>query len=284
MSGPVQAAAAKYVARGWAPVPIPYKKKAPIIKAWQKLEIGAADVPSYFNGKELNIGILLGESSGGLLDVDVDCDEALRLRKLLPITSCKFGRKSKLESHILYLVEGELPKTKKFTDPDGQCLIELRSTGAQTVFPPSVHPSGESIQFDEDGEPSQIPGSTLLGSVTLVACGSLLIRHWPVKGSRHELALAERAVRDATVTAPFAGLIARRYVNVGEFVTPGQQLFDLVALDPIEVEFHLPERDSSRVDLGAIVEVRVRIHSAAGTSGAESAGASDSPRSSAWIP
>ncbi len=81
--------------------------------------------------------ILLGEPSGGLLDVDVDCDEALRLRKLLPTTSCKFGRKSKPESHFLYLVEGELPKTMKFTDPDGQCLIELRSTGAQTVFPPT---------------------------------------------------------------------------------------------------------------------------------------------------
>ena len=76
-------------------------------------------------------------------------------------------------------------------------------------------------------------------------------------GAEAELHLAERALRDATVTAPFAGLIARRYVNVGEFVSPGQELFDLVALDPIEVEFHLAERDSSRVDLAAVVEVRV---------------------------
>jgi len=76
-------------------------------------------------------------------------------------------------------------------------------------------------------------------------------------GSKAQLGLAERSVRDSTVTAPFAGLIARRYVNVGEFVSPGQKLFDLVALDPIEVEFHLPERDSSRVHLGALVEVRV---------------------------
>jgi membrane fusion protein (multidrug efflux system) len=76
-------------------------------------------------------------------------------------------------------------------------------------------------------------------------------------GSKAEVGLAERAFRDATVTAPFAGLFARRYVIVGEFVSQGQPLFDLVALDPIEVEFHLPERDSSRVSLGALVEVRV---------------------------
>src|SRR5690606_13374091 len=57
--------------------------------------------------------------------------------------------------------------------------------------------------------------------------------------------------------APFAGLVARRWVSEGEFVSPGQKLFDLVALDPIEVEFHLPERDSSRVAVGAPVAVRV---------------------------
>jgi membrane fusion protein (multidrug efflux system) len=72
-----------------------------------------------------------------------------------------------------------------------------------------------------------------------------------------QLGMAERAMRDASVKAPFAGLVARRYVSQGEFVQPGQKLFELVALDPIEVEFHLPERDSSRVTQGASVGVRV---------------------------
>lgn len=72
-----------------------------------------------------------------------------------------------------------------------------------------------------------------------------------------KLGLAERALRDASVTAPFSGLIARRYVGVGDFVSPGQKLFDLVALDPVEVEFHLTERDSGRAELGDTVNVRV---------------------------
>jgi membrane fusion protein (multidrug efflux system) len=66
-----------------------------------------------------------------------------------------------------------------------------------------------------------------------------------------------RAVRDASVRAPFAGLIARREVSRGEFVNTGQPLFELVALDPVEVEFHLAERDSARVVLGQ--EVRVTV-------------------------
>jgi len=67
----------------------------------------------------------------------------------------------------------------------------------------------------------------------------------------------ERALADASVRAPFAGLVGRRHVNVGEFVNAGQQLFSLVALDPIEVEFFLPEVDASRVAIGQKVEVRV---------------------------
>jgi membrane fusion protein (multidrug efflux system) len=74
---------------------------------------------------------------------------------------------------------------------------------------------------------------------------------------RAELGVAERALRDANVRAPFAGWIARRDVSRGEYVRPGQPLFELVALDPIEVEFSLAERDSARVAVGQEVAVRV---------------------------
>jgi RND family efflux transporter MFP subunit len=78
-----------------------------------------------------------------------------------------------------------------------------------------------------------------------------------VAAARAELGLAQRARGDASVEAPFAGLVARRRVNVGEFVNAGAPLFDLVALDPVEVEFHLTEVDSARVAVGQRVEVRV---------------------------
>lgn len=72
-----------------------------------------------------------------------------------------------------------------------------------------------------------------------------------------QLGVAKRAFGDASVTAPFAGLLARRHVNVGEYVQAGAPLFDLVSLDPISVVFHLAEIDSSRVALGQKVEVQV---------------------------
>ena len=76
-------------------------------------------------------------------------------------------------------------------------------------------------------------------------------------GAAAQLGVAERALADATVTAPFAGMVATRQVSPGEYVQVGQALVELVALDPIEVEFSLAERDSSRVELGQTVDVRV---------------------------
>lgn len=78
-----------------------------------------------------------------------------------------------------------------------------------------------------------------------------------LQAARAELGVAERALRDASVRARFAGLMARRDVSRGEFVREGQTLFELVSLDPIEVEFHLPEADAARVRVGMPIEVGV---------------------------
>ncbi len=78
-----------------------------------------------------------------------------------------------------------------------------------------------------------------------------------VSAAGARLGLAGRALEDATVRAPFAGMIARRHVSVGEYLSVGSPLYDLVALDPIEVEFTLAEIDSSRVALGFPVEISI---------------------------
>lgn len=77
------------------------------------------------------------------------------------------------------------------------------------------------------------------------------------EAARARLGLAERALADSSIRAPFSGQIARRHVNEGEFVTAGQPLIELVSLEGIDVEFYLAERDSGRVRDGASVEVRV---------------------------
>src|SRR5882724_3884070 len=66
-------AALDYLRRGWQPIPVPHRSKKPALKGWPDLRLTAADLARHFNGQPSNLGILLGEPSGGLVDADLDC-------------------------------------------------------------------------------------------------------------------------------------------------------------------------------------------------------------------
>ena len=142
--------ASGYIRRGWCPVPVPFKAKGPVIPAWNELRLTLENVEGFFNGQPANIGVILGPPSGGLTDVDLDSREAVALAdSFLPPTAACFGRRSKPRSHWLYrtkLSESEDIAVVPFKDPtDGAMLVEIRiggETGAQTVFPGSVHLTG----------------------------------------------------------------------------------------------------------------------------------------------
>jgi membrane fusion protein (multidrug efflux system) len=78
-----------------------------------------------------------------------------------------------------------------------------------------------------------------------------------VQAMQADLGAAERAMSDSRVAARFDGVIGRRFVSRGEFVQPGQKLFELVSLSPVEVEFNLPESDAARLRTGLPLGVTV---------------------------
>lgn len=184
-----------YIHRGWAPVPIPYKQKGPTIPQWQKLRIKADEAPRYFNGAALNVGVILGEDSGGLVDIDLDCAEALRVAgEILPPTEAVFGRAGKPCSHRIYHCGSMNPETgevlrercetTQFKDPtDKTTLVELRGdaqdNGSQTVFPGSIHPSGEPVEWDANGDPGLVRADALRRAAAELAAVALLAKHWP---------------------------------------------------------------------------------------------------------
>jgi membrane fusion protein (multidrug efflux system) len=71
-----------------------------------------------------------------------------------------------------------------------------------------------------------------------------------------ETGLATARARWAAARAQL-GVAARRHVHRGEYVAPGQKLFELVSLDPVEVEFDVPEADAGRIRKGLVARVEV---------------------------
>ena len=184
----------EYQRRGWRVLLYTRSEKGPTFKGWPERiftpeEIAKAD------GQ--NIGVVTGPASGGLADVDLDCPEAVALADaLMSGTDAVFGRESKRASHLEYLADpvpeySEWRDTPSTEDRRGAVLLELRTADHQTMFPPSVHPCGERVEWERFGEPTRLDGAALLAQCSELAAAAILARHWPRAGEgRQDAALA----------------------------------------------------------------------------------------------
>ncbi|TWU62287.1 bifunctional DNA primase/polymerase [Crateriforma conspicua] len=170
----VRSQVAAYRERGWWCVPLKPKSKSPSRRDWTSLRLE----PDVFPDR-CNIGLILGEPSGWLVDVDLDCPEAIELAdQYLPLTPAITGRPSSPKSHRWYIAAGAT--TDKHTDPtDGSMIVELRSTGGQTVVGPSIHPDGEPYDVLE-AEPATVPAPMLAACVKALADAVIVKRGVPV--------------------------------------------------------------------------------------------------------
>jgi membrane fusion protein (multidrug efflux system) len=73
---------------------------------------------------------------------------------------------------------------------------------------------------------------------------------------------AEASVREIrasierkTIRAPFTGVLGIRAVNLGQYMTSGQPVAPLQSLDPIYVNFDVPQQDLRQVNVGAKVRL-----------------------------
>ena len=72
-----------------------------------------------------------------------------------------------------------------------------------------------------------------------------------------EVNLARTRLDKTRITAPFDGVVGLRRVSVGAYVTPGQDLVNLEDIDPIKVDFRVPERFLSAIRVGLPIEAKV---------------------------
>jgi hypothetical protein len=145
-----------------------------------------------------NIGVLNGAPSDWRVCVDLDVPEALGIAgRFLPPTLTS-GRESRPHSHWWFISTGA--ESEKFKDTDGTMLLELRSTGCQTIVAPSVHPTGEQYVWHEESdlEMARVVSAELKDRLRELATATLIARHLPAirdeatgeGGGRHDYAMA----------------------------------------------------------------------------------------------
>ena len=131
----------------WRYCRIPYGQKGPRYANWQNTPLTIAQIPD-----GMNVGLLLGPTSGGIVALDFDGASAWRWFDdtfAIPIpetVSWASGRPGRcqmafrLESEYWPYVDTQQIELDPIPDTDKFEGFELRWAGAQSVLPPSRHP------------------------------------------------------------------------------------------------------------------------------------------------
>ena len=69
--------------------------------------------------------------------------------------------------------------------------------------------------------------------------------------------LARVQLEKSHIAAPFSGIVGLRPVSVGEYITAGQPLVNLEAIDPIKADFRVPEKFLPAIRVGQTIRIKV---------------------------
>jgi membrane fusion protein (multidrug efflux system) len=72
------------------------------------------------------------------------------------------------------------------------------------------------------------------------------------------VASKQALIKKKAIRAPFSGLLGIRQVDVGEYLAPGSPIVPLQALDPIYVDYSLPERHLAALFVGQPIVIEVQ--------------------------
>jgi len=171
--------------------PLNALSKAPLEKDWTTKTYTIEELlAKYPQGADThNLGLVTGN---GTTDIDLDIPSHFLpfAPSFLPPSDASFGRRSKPRSHYLYHCTDDAPFQVL---RHGTMAIEFRSDAAhQTMVPPSMHPSGELVEWATEmrfGPLPKVSGKKLLQGARLYMAACILADSWP-SGNRHFASMA----------------------------------------------------------------------------------------------
>ena len=78
-----------------------------------------------------------------------------------------------------------------------------------------------------------------------------------VESARAAASIAEKAVADTVVRAPYSGYVSDRPIAVGEYITPSSVVATILLTNPLKLQLQVPELEAPRVQVGMPVSASV---------------------------
>lgn len=132
-------------------------KKAPTSPGWQHTTVAEMEMGDYLMTlRHGNIGVLLGEASGGLCAIDIDHDDGVEpFLELNPAMRGTMRTRGSRGQQIWLRITGKHPKLTSLSTTGGTPWGEWRADGGQSVIH-GVHPTGNHYQFIHEEAPIEI--------------------------------------------------------------------------------------------------------------------------------
>jgi membrane fusion protein (multidrug efflux system) len=89
-----------------------------------------------------------------------------------------------------------------------------------------------------------------------------------LKSARAQVAAQQALIDEKIVKAPFAGRLGIRQVDIGQYLTSGTTVVTLQALDPILIDFYVPQQALAQMKIGQPVSATVDTYAQESFSGA----------------
>ncbi len=94
-------------------------------------------------------------------------------------------------------------------------------------------------------------------SAQAVSQATIDMDHSRVLSARAQVAQQQALIAEKTIRAPFAGRLGLRLVDQGQFLPAGTTIVTLQALDPLYVDFYVPQQSFAQLHVGEDAELRV---------------------------
>ncbi|XWN37615.1 MAG: efflux RND transporter periplasmic adaptor subunit [Balneola sp.] len=75
---------------------------------------------------------------------------------------------------------------------------------------------------------------------------------------RAEVSLINAQIKKTEIRAPFTGKLGLKYVSDGSYITPSTRIATLQDIDPVKIDFSIPERYASQIEVGNKVRFTVQ--------------------------
>src|SRR5215470_6435075 len=76
-----------------------------------------------------------------------------------------------------------------------------------------------------------------------------------LKSTQAQVGQIKATIERKTIRAPFSGILGIRQINLGQYLAAGQAIVPLQSLNPIYVNFGVPQQEAPNVRVGRLVEV-----------------------------